>query len=464
MNNLLYTKGKILTREREFNSESFALGSHIINEEIHLADLTLIIDDKSASTVLSIISCVIAKRTIILLDSSLVERQLASILNAFKPGVILGSKKQMNKCGFTNQIETELFNLCKLESSPNKEELTNSPLLLLGTSGSSGTPKYVGLTYENLLTNCSSICDYLENDKDTRSVNNLPCSYSYGLSVLNTTLFKGGSYICSEEPSIIRKSFWDDLKYFGVTDFSGVPKSYRDLNNLDYKSLFPKSIKHLTQAGGKLEKEIQMEFLSWSLSNQIKLFIMYGQTEATARLTYLELTREPSKIGSVGRPINGVTLDLNENRSGEEVELIFKGRNISLGYFTGREQLINPIDNNCGRLKTGDLGIIDKDGCISITGRTSRFAKIDGYRISLDALEGELRLNIRDIALVSDDDLIYVVVPGDLNPKEEYIINRLKDMTGISRRKFLLLRLNIPITSSGKIAYKQLLNNIQVSK
>ena len=111
---------------------------------------------------------------------------------------------------------------------------------------------------------------------------------------------------------------------------------------------------------------------------------MYGQTEATARLSYINLTKEPHKIGSIGRVIPNVILmkPKNTNKNIEE-ELVFKGKNISLGYFNNITELEDAIDQNKGILKTGDLGFIDKDNCITITGRKSRFCKIDGRRISL---------------------------------------------------------------------------------
>ena len=103
-----------------------------------------------------------------------------------------------------------------------------------------------GITHLNLFENCKSICKYLKNDQKTVSINNLPCSYSYGLSVLNTTtLYKGGKYIISEESSFLRRGFWDDVQKYEITDFSGVPTTYKSLLKFDCMNFFPKSLKEL---------------------------------------------------------------------------------------------------------------------------------------------------------------------------------------------------------------------------
>ena len=115
----------------------------------------------------------------------------------------------------------------------------------------------------------------------------------------------GGTFIVSEQPSHLRQQFWDDMNTYRVTDFSGVPSTYNEIVEREFMDLFPESIVNLTQAGGKLDIEMQNVLLNRCKMTDINLYIMYGQTEASARLTYLKLTEDQGKIGSVGKVIPG---------------------------------------------------------------------------------------------------------------------------------------------------------------
>ncbi len=458
--NDIYDRGLIISKTDEFGFESFEKGTNIIKDLCNSDSLILVIDDKSIESTLGIVSTIRARINLILLDVINFERQYKKIIQKFKPDLILSSNKTFSKLGFDNYVKTSLFNFLPFKKTNYKQSEIGqfSPIVLLGTSGTSGPQKYVGLTHNNLVFNCNSIKKYLLSDQSTKCINNLPCSYSYGLSVLNTTLSAGGKYFISDEPSILRKSFWDDMEQFQITDFSGVPSIYQDLKSLNLIESMPKSIKCLTQAGGKLSISIQQFLLDWALSNNIKLFIMYGQTEATARLTYLNLTSEPQKIGSVGRPVNGTKL-LNQklSKKNEEFELIFQGENISLGYFFSREEINKPIDFNHGTLKTGDVAFQDEDGCIFITGRISRFAKIDGKRLSLDQIENFLKEIFADLAVVSNDHFLCVLIGHDDQFLFKNIKKQSKLVSGLHHSKIKIVSGNIPKSSNGKIQYQRIL-------
>ena len=319
----------------------------------------------------------------------------------------------------------------------------------------------MGLTHDNLIQNCKSICKYLDNNHNSVAINNLPCSYSYGLSVLNTTMYKGGKFVISNEKSFLRKEFWDDAKFYSVTDFSGVPTTYKTLINLDLDKLLPKTILRITQAGGKLDVEIQKKLLILSRQRNCQFFVMYGQTEATARLSYLNLTKEPHKIGSIGRVIPNVILikPKKDNKNIEE-ELVFMGKNISLGYFNNITELEEAFDGNKGILKTGDLGFIDKDDCITITGRKSRFCKIDGRRISLDSIEMELLKDFSNVAVVSNDEKLFIVKEDLDSIQKSKIKQKIKSFCSINKVRISVVKTNIPITNSGKISYSKLLEKV----
>ncbi len=458
----IYNSGLVSSRYSEHGIDSFKEGENIIKELTNNSAIILVLEDKSISSTLSIISALRANRNLILLDSKQACRNFDKILRTFDPDLIVGSKNAISNCGLDNIKSCSLFSYSARKSKYIDEfECKNQPLVFLGTSGSSGNPKLVGLTYNNLIANCKSISNYLNLNGHTKTINNLPISYSYGMSVLNTTLFNGGTYICSDETSYVREEFWMDMKEFGITDYSGVPKLYRDIISYDLLDMIPRSTKCLTQAGGKLEIAIQELLLKWCQSRKARLLIMYGQTEATARLTYLDLTLEPKKIGSVGRTIDGVKLILDKDKDNQlENELIFTGENISLGYFMDKNDILNPTDQNNKILHTGDLGIIDNDGCITVTGRESRFAKIDGQRISLDYLEESLRTIDVNMAIVSDDNYIYIICEGADSKKSEQIIKSCKSLIGLNKRKFKVIKGELLVNPSGKIQYSKMLNNV----
>ena len=227
--------------------------------------------------------------------------------------------------------------------------------------------------------------------------------------------------------------------------------------------LLPKTIIRITQAGGKLDIEIQKKLLVLSRQRNCQFFVMYGQTEATARLSYINLTKEPHKIGSIGRVIpNVILMKPKKTNKNIEEELIFKGKNISLGYFNNITELEDAIDQNKGILKTGDLGFIDKDNCITITGRKSRFCKIDGRRISLDSIEMELLKDFSNIAVVSNDEKLFIV-SEDLDSKQQSKIKqKIRSFCSINKTRISFMQTNIPLTNSGKISYSKLLEKVLI--
>jgi long-chain acyl-CoA synthetase len=418
--------------------------------------LIIVIDDKSAQSALSIIGAIIAEMDVMILDERHARKTLKRTINEYKVNGVIGSIKSLQM--YYEEIQTIGYgiNCKKLKIEQESEENgTPLPLILLNTSGSSGNSKFVALTHKNLESNTQSICKYLNPSKKTRTINSLPLSYSYGLSVLNTTLAAGGMFSISKETSYIRQEFWNSCEYYGITDFSGVPKTYSDIIGLGLIEYMPRSICQITQAGGRLATKYQQKLLEYSVANRIKLFIMYGQTEASARLTYLELTKDSNKIGSVGKPIPGVTL-ISENENFKQAsELIFKGKNISLGYIDNIDKLKKRKDVNKGTLKTGDIGTMDKDGFIYIKGRVSRFCKINGKRISLDSIESSLNtLNIEAIC-ISDDIKITVLCPGKHDQEMAKQIKKLiKETTDTPTAMIdIIMNKEIIYTDSGKVAY-----------
>ena len=217
----------------------------------------------------------------------------------------------------------------------------------------------------------------------------LPFYYCYGLSLLHTHLRAGGS-IALNNSFIFLGNIIKDLKEKKCTGFAGVPSHFQILlrkSDSFKKTIFP-DLKYVTQAGGKLATIFIDEFRE--SFPEVKFFVMYGQTEATARLSYLPPDLYEKKMGSMGKGIPGVDLKvINEMgemvKPGDTGEVIARGDNIMMGYFADDEGTRNTLRN--GWLYTGDLGTVDKDGYIYLTARKKEIIKVRGKRISPKEIE-----------------------------------------------------------------------------
>ncbi|MCB2219255.1 MAG: AMP-binding protein [Bacteroidetes bacterium] len=260
---------------------------------------------------------------------------------------------------------------------------------IIFTSGSTGEQKGVMLTHKNLIANTDSILSYLKlNEKDTIEIV-MPFYYCYGLSLLHTHLRVGGSVVLNNSFMFIG-SVINDLNKYRCTGFSGVPSHFQILlrKTKDFKNTTFETLRYVTQAGGKLHNAFIKEFTE-AFPN-IQFFVMYGQTEATARLSYLPPSLLPKKIGSMGKGIPGVELRVvNEHgdhvKPGEIGEIIAKGDNIMKGYFEDMQSTNETLKN--GWLYTGDMATVDEDGYIFIQSRAKEILKVRGIRISPKEIE-----------------------------------------------------------------------------
>ncbi len=260
---------------------------------------------------------------------------------------------------------------------------------IIFTSGSTGKPKGVMISHKNLMANTESIISYLKLSADDRMLVVLPFYYCYGLSLLHTHLRAGGS-IAFNNSFIFLGGVIRDLRELKCTGFAGVPSHFQILlrkSDSFRKSVFP-DLKYVTQAGGKLAPIFIDEFRE--SFPDVKFFVMYGQTEATARLSYLPPELYEVKKGSMGKGIPDVELKVVDEtgksiKPGETGEVIARGDNIMSGYFADIEGTNHALKN--GWLYTGDLGTVDEDGYIYLTARKKEIIKVRGKRISPKEIE-----------------------------------------------------------------------------
>lgn len=321
--------------------------------------------------------------------------------------------------------------------------------LLLSTSGSSGGAKLARLSVSGISIAAAQVVNALAVSDRDRAVVALPLAYVYGLTVVNSHLLAGGSVVL-ERRSPADRSFWDALAHTEVTTFAGVSLTYDFMRMHDIGAgLLPK-LEKLTHAGGRIDQIT----LSWLFQRYAKggrkVFLMYGQTEASGRISVLPPELLIEKGNSVGRPVQfgGVSI------SPKDDEIVFTGPNVMLGYASRREDLSRGDDMG-GQLHTGDLGFLDRGGLLHITGRSKRICKILGNRINLDVTE-DYFCDICAVAVIGEDEHLILFVEGEI----DRIRLRARQFISESRLPSQCLTIHkvasLPRTANGKLSYREL--------
>lgn len=331
--------------------------------------------------------------------------------------------------------------------------------LLLTTSGSTGSPKLVRQSRGNLQANAKSIQLYLGLDEQERPLTTLPLHYSFGFSVLNSHLHAGATLLVTQR-SVLEKTFWDFCKAQQATSLAGVPYTYQMLKRMGFTRQGTGSLRMLTQAGGKIGQALAQEFAEHAAREGHRFFMMYGQTEATARISYVPSDRACDKASSIGIAIPGGELFLVDERGAEihgnhiEGQLGYRGPNVTLGYAEQRADLARP-DERGGVLLTGDLATRDDEGYYHITGRLNRIVKLFGKRVSLEDLEEMCLERVPEVACVGTEDHVTIwVTQGAEQPA---LPRWLADRTAIHASAYQVRVVDrLPHTASGKIDYRAL--------
>ncbi|WP_246113682.1 AMP-binding protein [Streptomyces montanus] len=284
--------------------------------------------------------------------------------------------------------------------------------LLLSTSGSTGSPKLVRLSHQNLQANAQSIATYLGIRDTDRAATTLPPHYCYGLSVIHSHLLRGAGLILTER-SVSDTAFWEEFRRARGTSLAGVPYTFDLLDRVGFEGMRLPHLRRVTQAGGRLAPERVARYAELGRRSGWEMFVMYGQTEATARMAYLPPQLATERPEAVGVPIPGGSFRLQpvDDQDDPEIgELVYSGPNVMLGYAE------NPADLGLGRtvreLHTGDLARRAPDGLYEIVGRRSRFAKIAGLRIDPQRVEALLERHGVTAYCAGDGDALALAVLG----------------------------------------------------
>ena len=431
-----------------------------IKKEIKNRSLILIVSENSLGSLLAYIFCIINDHVGIIIDSKTTKQNILKIFKNYQPNYIFLSKKTKSIFKKICSEKHTFFDQSLMKNKINKKKKLNKSLsLLLSTSGSMGSIKFVKLSRNNLKHNADSIISYLKINKKDSAITNLPISYSYMLSVINTHFEVGASIVISKY-SLIQKEFWETLKNSKVTSFNGVPYTYEMLTRIGLKNIKIDTLKYLTHAGGKLEKDKLKEIIKFCKKNNLKFFSMYGQTEASPRISYLKPKFSEKKIGSIGKGMPGNKMYIIDNSDKKilkpfvEGEIICEGKNVFMGYSKNHNDL-NKTNKENYKLKTGDLGFFDKDGFFYITSRISKIAKIFGYRVDIGALENLMSQKGYKVACLSDNKKIFIFIEKKYNKTN--LINAISKITNLNISSFELIKLKyLPRTSNNKISYNEL--------
>ncbi|GAA4718824.1 AMP-binding protein [Brevibacillus fulvus] len=350
-----------------------------------------------------------AGHAVSLLSDSIHPDLLQVLLEQYKPDWIFAPNEIGLDATYERANLSERYTMWnRLSSEQSKTGIHEQLAVLLSTSGTTGSPKLVRLSHRNIQANAESIAQYLGLTPLERPITTLPMQYSYGLSVINSHLQAGATLLLTNH-SVTNKQFWDFFRAHEATSLAGVPFIYQLFERLRLQNLDLPSLRTLTQAGGRLDTRLVKHFHQLAREKQWRFFVMYGQTEATARMSYVPYEQLDGKEDSIGMAIPQGKLSIDEATG----ELIYHGPNVMMGYANNRDDL-QKADELHGVLHTGDLAKQDADGYFYITGRLKRFIKLFGLRINLDEVERALESTVPvQVVCVGNDQKLVIVLEDE---------------------------------------------------
>ncbi len=358
----------------------------------------------------------------------------ATVLRSYDPDVVIdGDTIHQRRHGSAHRLHPDLA-------------------LLLSTSGSTGSPKLVRLSARNLVANATAIADYLDIRETDRAAMTLPMSYCYGLSVIHSHLARGAGLILTDR-SVVDDEFWVLFRDKRGTSFAGVPYTFEMLERICFDGFDLPDLRYVTQAGGRMSPERVRRFAELGERQRWQLFVMYGATEATARMAYLPPQLAASHPGSIGHPIPGGSFAIEplEGWSDPDVgELVYRGANVMMGYAHNATDLA--LGKTVDTLHTGDVARRTPDGLYEVIGRSSRFVKLFGLRIDLHRVEAALSDEGVTAFCIGEDQRLVVAA---VSPDEQAVQRITAAAAGLPTSAVAVIATSeLPLLPSGKPDYQ----------
>lgn len=427
----VYSYGELCAAADKFNSEHFG--------DFQYRPLVLLESVNSFPTIAAYLAALRAGFPAILLARGALDED-PRIVETYQPNVIVRS-------GIGDVTVT------RTDAPP--AEMHPELAVLLSTSGTTGTPKLVRLSRDNIQSNAVSIAEYLGLDATERAITTLSFHYSYGMSVIHTHLHMGAALVLTEA-SVIEDGFWECMSRNAVTSLALVPFQFELLERSGFQDRKLGSLRYITQAGGKLAEPVVRRFAELGKRQGWRLFVMYGQTEAAPRMAYLPPEDLEEWAFSIGRPVPGGKFHLiaedgthieTPNRPGE---LIYEGPNVMLGYAEERQDLAAPAGPS--ELHTGDMAEMLENGYYRIVGRLKRFIKLFGLRVSLDEAEDFLRREGFTAWCAGRDEhlVVFLTDKERVEFAKELLVERYHLTPSVVSATFIEAP---PLLSSGKVDY-----------
>lgn len=405
-------------------------------------------------------ACINEQIVPVLLNAHLEREMISNLLEIYKPEFLWIPNEQLEEfVSMDSVLSMDDYSLLRTNYGVN-HNLYRELALLLTTSGSTGSPKFVRQSYSNIKANTDSIIEYLNLDSSEKAITTLPMNYTYGLSIINTHLMVGATLLLTDK-GLMQKEFWSFFREAGATSFGGVPYTYEMLDKLRFYRMQLPSLRYMTQAGGKLTSELHKKFAEYAEATGKSFIVMYGQCEATARMGYLPADKAVGKCGSMGIVIPGgkfylIDAEGNDiNKPNITGELFYEGANVTLGYAECAEDLAKG-DENDGILQTGDMAQFDEDGFFYIVGRKKRFLKIYGNRVNLDEIDCLIKgkFDNMDCASAGVDDHMYIFITDE--SKSSAVKAFVVEKTKLNPNAFKTIVIDkIPKNDTGKVLYKE---------
>ena len=450
----------IISADSEMSLTYIEIEEYVLSLQTFLKphELIFIIGKNDFPTIVAYLGSIRNKTVVLLLSDTINDKFLDSLIKIYKPRYVFGNKYLYSQIISRFQNIHEIMDYTLIET-PDINELPKELSLLLLTSGSTGSPKLVKISEKNLESNTTSIIKSLKIDSNDCLITTLPINYSYGLSLINTHLHVGCPIILNNF-SISEMKFWEIVIKFKGSSMGGVPYTYEMFSRFSREFLEKTNLRKLTQAGGKMNPSTVLKVFNLINSLGGSLTLMYGQTEATARISTLDSKLTHKYPGSIGRPIQGGKI-LILSSSGEPVtqpntpgELVYYGPNVALGYAEKYQDLYLE-DQNKGELRTGDIACFDENGLYYILGRTNRFIKIYGVRTSLDDIERILEDQGFECKCIQIDDVLFVFCTSNL--AKDLIVKFIDNKRKIFGSNVKVAKIeDFPKNENSKISYKTL--------